>query len=137
MTGEGARLYGGRWNPPGVAMVYAAESRALAALEMLVHLQSQKLLASYVAIELRFNAKIVENLPVASLPDDWRSDPAPLSTQAIGSAWVTSNRLPVLRVPSVLIPEEFNYLLNPRHPGFAEIEIGDAVLFTFDPRLAV
>ncbi len=137
MTGEGARLYGGRWNPPGIAMVYAAESRALAALEMLVHLRSQKLMASYVVFELRFDAKILERLPIASLPVDWRSDPVPFSTQAVGESWVVAGSSPVLRVPSVLIPEEFNYLLNPHHPGFSEIEIGDAVSFAFDPRLAV
>ena len=135
-SGEGARVYGGRWNTPGVSLVYTAQSRALAALEMLVHLESPSLLKKYVLFEVNFESSHVQQLSLNDLPTDWRSDPAPTSTQAIGDAWAMSLASPVLLVPSVLIPGEFNFLLNPRHSQFSELRIGDPVPFEFDPRLA-
>lgn len=134
-SGEGARLYGGRWNSPGVSLVYTAQSRALAALEMLVHLESPALLKKYLLFEVGFEPKHLQQLSLDDLPNDWRSDPAPRSTQAIGDAWAKSLVSPVLLVPSVLIPGESNFLLNQRHSRFPELRIGDPVPFEFDPRL--
>ena len=134
-SGEGARLYGGRWNSPGVSLVYTAQSRALAALEMLVHLESPALLKKYLLFEVSFDSSYVQQLSLDDLPTDWRSDPPPSSTQAIGDAWATSLASPVMLVPSVLIPGESNFLLNPRHSQFPELRIGDPVPFEFDPRL--
>lgn len=71
-----------------------------------------------------------------SLPDDWRQLPAPPSTRELGSHWVAESRSAVLRVPSIVVDGEFNYLLNPRHPDFARLEIGELRLFSFDPRLS-
>jgi RES domain-containing protein len=135
-TGEGARIYGGRWNSPGVAVVYTAQSRALAALEMLVHLDSPGLLSSYLLYQVDFEEAWVTKLDAGSLPSDWRDDPPPASTQAIGDQWIRSNESPVLRVPSVLISEEVNFLLNPRHRQFERLRIGRPEAFAFDPRLA-
>jgi len=135
-SGEGARLYGGRWNSPGVSLVYAAQSRALAALEILVHLESPALLKKYLLFEVSFESEDLQQLSLNDLPTDWRSNPAPRSTQAIGDAWAATLASPVLLVPSVLIPGESNFLLNPRHSRFSELRIGDPVPFEFDPRLA-
>jgi RES domain-containing protein len=134
-TGEGARLYGGRWNSPGVAMIYTAESRALAALEVLVHLDSPDLLASFVLIQVTFDEKLVSRLAPDRLPSDWRRDAIPESTRDLGDRWTADFTSAVLRVPSVLIPEESNYLLNPAHRDFSRIEIGKLARFEFDPRL--
>jgi RES domain-containing protein len=134
-SGEGARLYGGRWNSAGHAAVYAAGSRALAVLEMLVHLDGPQLLSSYLLFEAEFPESLVTELPVGDLPQDWRDDPAPASTQAIGDAWIRSGASAVLRVPSVPIPQEHNYLLNPRHAEFGRIRISAAERFAFDSRL--
>jgi RES domain-containing protein len=134
-SGEGARLYGGRWNSPGVSVVYAAQSQALAALELLVHLEISELLHEYVVIEARFDRALVTRLAKADLPPDWRASPAPASIRAIGDAWVAEEPSPVLEVPSAVIPAENIYLLNPQHSAFAKIQTGNPVDFEFDPRL--
>jgi RES domain-containing protein len=134
-TGEGARLYGGRWNSPGHPVVYAAGSRALAVLEMLVHLDGPQLLSSYQLYEAVFPELLVTEAAADKLPRDWRDDPAPRSTQAIGDDWIRGSSSAVLRVPSVLIPEEHNYLLNPRHAEFGQVRISAPEKFAFDPRL--
>jgi RES domain-containing protein len=134
-TGEGARLYGGRWNSAGHAAVYAAGSRSLAVLEMLVHLDGPQLLSSYLLYEAEFPESLVTEMNVGDLPRDWRDDPAPRSTQAIGDAWIRGGASVVLRVPSVLIPEEHNYLLNPRHAEFGRIRVSGGERFAFDARL--
>ena len=133
-TGEGARLFGGRWNSPGVAVVYTAESQALAALEMVAHLESAELLEYYVAIEVRGEVPF-ERLEPAGLPRRWRAFPAPAKLAAIGDAWAAARRSVGLRVPSALIPEEHNFLLNPAHPDFTRLAIGKPVPFRFDRRL--
>lgn len=134
-SGEGARLYGGRWNSPGVSVVYAAQSQALAALELLVHLETSELLYEYVVIEARFDPSLVTRIAKSELPSDWRASPAPATARAIGDAWIAGEPSPVLQLPSAVIPAETIFLLNPQHSGFAEIEIGAPVDFEFDPRL--
>ena len=135
-SGEGARLYGGRWNSPGVAVVYTAGSRALAALEMLVHLDSPRILKRYVLCRVDFDERLIQELDPGEVPSDWRANPPTRSTQAIGDKWVEQAGAPVLRVPSVVVPEEWNYLLNPDHPDFVQIEIGNPAKFDFDPRFS-
>ena len=134
-TGEGARLYGGRWNSAGYAAVYAAGSRSLAVLEMLVHLDGPQLLSSYLLYEAEFPESLVTEVAAGDLPQDWRDDPAPRSTQAIGDEWIRSGTSAVLKVPSVLIPQEHNYLLNPRHVEFERVFVSEPERFAFDSRL--
>jgi RES domain-containing protein len=134
-TGEGARRYGGRWNSKGAAVVYLAQSQSLAALEMLVHLDSAELLAHYVTIPVTFDAQLASQIDSSSLPKNWRVYPAPRSLRTIGDLWVSSGRSAVLRVPSVLVPSESNFLLNPDHRNFAKLKIGKPLRFRFDPRL--
>lgn len=134
-SGEGARLYGGRWNSAGHPVVYTAGSRSLAVLEMLVHLDGPQLLERYQLFEAMLPESLITELAVKDLPRDWRDDPVPRSAQALGDAWIEKAASAVLRVPSVLIPEEHNYLLNPRHAGFREIRVSGPQNFAFDPRL--
>lgn len=133
-SGEGARLYGGRWNRKGVPMVYTAGSQSLAVLEMLV--QDEPLRARYVMIPatLPRNLKI-ERVAPNQLPANWRDPAAREHTQAIGSDWVKRIATAVLAVPSSVIPAETNYLLNPLHPSFAKIEIGKPLDFITGRRL--
>ena len=131
--GEGARLYGGRWNSPGRSVVYLAGSLALAALEILVHVKSQGELEGYVKIRVQAPEGLASE--VETLPENWQQGRAPNETQVIGDAWLKAGETPLLRVPSVIIPEEPNYLLNPRHPDFSKLTIGEAEPFSFDPRL--
>ena len=134
-SGEGARLYGGRWNHPGHDMVYTAGSVSLAALEILVHLEATQLLESYVQIPASFGSDLCRSLDPEYLPPDWAEIPAPESTRSIGDEWLASGECPVLRVPSVLVPTESVYLINPHHPSFPEIRIGEPGSFEFDARL--
>ncbi len=133
--GEGARRYGGRWNSPGTSVVYVAESRALAALEMLVHLQSSEILKSYSLIPVAFPGDLVTSVTREDLPSDWRAFPSPAALQTIGDEWVARSDSLVLKVPSVAIDEEHDYLINPEHSGFPKILIGTPEPFEFDRRL--
>jgi RES domain-containing protein len=134
-NGEGAKRYGGRWNSSGVAVVYAAGSQSLAALEILVHLDSAELLRDYVAIPVSFDSKLVTVVDVSSLPRDWRSYPPPPRVREIGDRWVASAKSVVLQAPSVVVPSEMNFLLNPLHRDFVNLKLGRPIQFTFDPRL--
>jgi RES domain-containing protein len=133
--GEGARLYGGRWNSPGTRMVYTSSTISLAVLEVLVHLQEASLLSSYSLISADFDDALVERLERSRLPDGWRTYPAPSDLQRIGDEWVWSQRSALLEVPSVIVVRESNYLLNPAHPDFSSVVIGEPEPFTFDVRL--
>lgn len=135
-SGEGARRYGGRWSPPGLPVVYLADSLPLAALEILVHLERPAVLTSYVFFEVAFAEELMLVLDDDDLPRDWRSDPEPLSTVNIGAAWLAEQASLLLRVPSAVVPQNWVYLLNPAHPDFARAEIAGPRPFEFDPRLA-
>lgn len=133
--GEGADLFGGRWNSPGVPVVYVASTRSLAVLEMAVHLDRSTLLASFVLIPCGFDDGLVTMIDRRVLPTQWRSNPPPPELAAIGDAWVKQAPSAVLAIPSAIIEEETNFLLNPAHPDFSKISIGDPQDFEFDLRL--
>lgn len=134
--GEGAFQFGGRWNSRGTRILYSANSLSLAALEMLVHLNSEELLLSYSFATLTFEESQV--MPVGDfrkLPRNWSSSPPPTAIQGIGDAWAMSMGSLVLRVPTPILPGEFNYLINVAHPRFNEIGRGKPQVFRFDERL--
>jgi RES domain-containing protein len=133
--GEGARLYGGRWNSPGVAVVYASESRALATLEVLAGLQTNAVLPMYVLIPVDFDESLVVTVQVEDLPEDWNRSPPSWSTQRLGDDWVAGERSVALKVPSAVVPQEWNYLFNPRHPSFPDVRMGLPEKLAMDPRL--
>lgn len=133
--GEGARVYGGRWNSPGTAVVYVSESLAVAMLEILVHVEYAPTLLSYSYIEVGIPGTLVERLDETALAADWTRQPPGPATQAIGDQWVKEARSAALRVPSAIVPGGFNFLLNPRHPDFPHLVLAPARAFQFDSRL--
>jgi RES domain-containing protein len=133
--GEGARLFGGRWNSPGTRVAYASDSAALAALEVLTHLQSISVLQQYFVATIQFPERLVETLDLSMLPDSWRSFPSPSENHVIGDRWVAEGRSLVLRVPSAIIPSAGNYLINPEHLQFESAVVGRPEPFAFDARL--
>ncbi|MGI9141115.1 MAG: RES family NAD+ phosphorylase [Gemmatimonadaceae bacterium] len=133
--GEGSRLYGGRWSSPGTVVAYGSESAALATLEVLVHLQSVGTLRSFSLVTADVPDELVEVLDSKLLPGNWRRSPPPAESQAIGDAWVKGGRSAVLRMPSVVLDQSYNYLLNPTHPAFAAIKVGPPRAFDLDQRL--
>jgi len=133
--GQGARLRGGRWNSPGIAVIYTAQSAALAALETLVRLDRDRPVPEFALIPCHFAEKVVAPVDRSLLPKNWRSYPAPPELQQIGNEWLKRGRSAVLVVPSAIIESESNYLLNPQHKDFALIEIGSPQRFALDLRL--
>jgi len=133
-SGEGARLFGGRWNRKGLPMVYTAESRSLALLEMMV--QDDPLRAHYLLIPAFISSGVIQReLAVTELGDDWRALPARDRLQAIGNDWLQTRESCILSVPSAVVPAERNFLVNPLHPDFSKIAIGDAESLETDVRL--
>lgn len=132
--GEGAWRFGGRWNSQGTRLIYTSGSHSLAVLESLVHL-NPPIHFRYVAIPVDFDSALVQTLAAPDLPDDWMEQPPSQSTKAIGDLWVKQAPSAVLELPSVIIPSESNFLLNPSHPDFKKIQIGKPIPFAFDPRL--
>lgn len=133
--GEGARHWGGRWNSPGRPAVYCAGHVSLAILEVVVH-SDLALAPHYVVIPLELDEALVESLDTSRLPSSWRWHPAPAAVVALGDEWLREMRSAVLRVPSVVVPSESNFILNPLHPGFRKVEIGKPEVLEVDARLS-
>jgi RES domain-containing protein len=137
LDGEGARRYGGRWNLPGVAAVYLAESRALAALEILVHAPREALRLDWRVMELEIPDSQIERVPLSALPGNWQAQPSSRDAQTFGASWLRLGEKLALRLPSVVIPEECSLLINPSHPLMKELVSGKLQPLRFDSRLAV
>lgn len=137
LQGVGAALTEGyRWNSLNTYLVYTAESRALATLEVAVHLDFLEDLPTdrfYVEIEIPDDIEILE-VPIDQLPEKWDAKPPILETQFIGDDFVSQNNVAVLKVPSAIVPPEFNYLINPKHPDAAKIKVIAIQKLQFDNR---
>jgi RES domain-containing protein len=134
-AGIGARDNGGRWNRPGIAVIYAGRTVGIAALERFVHLAGvvpRDLIL--VRIELPENCS-VEEPALADLPAGWNAVPIRPASMDFGTAWAQERRSLVLYVPSALVPEEGNAVLNPHHPEFAAVELSIQREFQYDPRM--
>ena len=125
-----------RWNSKGTFVIYAAASRSLACLENLVHRGGEGLDIKFMVmvIEIPETVKLLSVYP-ASLTGDWRSYSSQKQTRAIGDAWVKAGETAVLKIPSAIVPDEHNFLMNPNHADFKKIELADVQPFDFDRRL--
>ena len=136
ISGEGARLYGGRWNHIGVPIAYTAESLSLAVLEYLVNLSISDLPDDLFSIRIKVPDELAKTeLAVDDLPANWRSFPAPEVLKDIGSDWANEAKTPVLLLPSVVIPGERNCLINPKHTLARRIVADRIEPFALDDRL--
>ena len=134
-SGEGAFQEGGRWNRPGSALVYTSATLALAALEFLVNAEADEWPPLvYIAADIPATVPVT-SIEIKDLPPDWRTYPAPETVQLIGIRWVKAGQTAVLSAPSVVIPQERNYLLNPAHRDFGLIKLSEPKAFAFDPRV--
>ncbi|MDZ8118764.1 RES family NAD+ phosphorylase [Pontiella agarivorans] len=134
-NGEGARLAGGRWNSEGFSMVYTAASLSLSLLEIIVHLEFKETLKLYKAIPVRVPEKKIEAIDPAALPAGWNTPLPHPATLLTGNNWLRNQTSPALRVPSAIVPIESNILLNPAHPDFQSLEIGEPIDLPVDPRV--
>ena len=136
LTGRGGLLTQGRWHTAGHPVVYTSASLALAALEVLVHVDRDLLPEGLVQVEIDLPGDVTTaSIDAGSLPGDWRLHPAPAALQAIGDEWLAGRSTLVLTVPSAVIPREANHLLNPRHPDLTRVTIASVAPFSYDPRL--
>ncbi|MCK5820618.1 MAG: RES family NAD+ phosphorylase [Bacteroidales bacterium] len=136
LSGKGAEITGGRWNSKGVGVVYTSESRALCTAEIAVHTQLGIIPKDYELVHILIpdSIQFMEISP-DELPLPWNSIPYNSITQNIGNHFIDTNEYPVLKVPSAVIPGDFNYLINPAHPDSRGIEITKTEAFSFDERL--
>jgi RES domain-containing protein len=136
LSGEGARLAGGRWNYKGTPVIYTAESRSLAVLEAIVHMSQPDFLIKrkMVLIEIPETIDPIK-IEISDLPKGWRKYPPPFKLAAIGTRWATSMQSLLLRVPSAVVPGEFNFLINPAHPDMKFVKIASVEDLVFDNRL--
>jgi RES domain-containing protein len=134
-SGEGARIFEGRWNSAGVRMVYCSEHLSLAALEILVHTQPVTIRDKFRVFRVSWDEAIMSAVDLRKLPKAWNAQPPGLISKNIGDEWVRSGRSAVLVVPSVIVPLEKTFLLNPKHREFGKIKIKDVGSFYLDPRL--
>ncbi len=135
-TGEGSYKNGGRWNSRGYRVVYTAESLALATLEILVHGVPYETLKRFFCIPAKIPKNVITEVHQNNLPANWRKDPPPVALQTIGNKWLEQKRSAALKVPSAVIPVEFNYMVNPDHADFSKIKIGRKQRHALDVRLA-
>jgi RES domain-containing protein len=136
LSGAGSAFKGARWNSVGVEIIYTAESRALAMAEVMVHLTAATVPDDYMMIVLSTPDKMaMEEVSVSDLPSGWNVFPYLTAIQKIGDSFVRENRFPLLRVPSAVVPGDFNILINPHHADFRHIAIDSIEKFPFDTRI--
>jgi RES domain-containing protein len=137
LTGKGAEKAGGRWNSKGVAMVYTSISRALCTAEVAVHVPLGILPVDYELGTIEIPDDSVKEADIKDLPADWRSFPHPGSTQKLGDSFVREGKFLVLKVPSVVVQGEYNFLINPKHKSAAIVRVVKTEPFLFDKRLFI
>ena len=136
LSGTGAKLVGGRWNSPGVAMLYTSENRALALAEYWVHVHPSNLPTDVCVVEIEVpdTARIM-SIPLSSLPENWRVEPPLTSLRQAGDQWVLNKQSLILEAPSAVMPLESNYILNPAHQVMARVSIISTTVYVWDRRM--
>lgn len=134
LTGKGAAMYGGRWNSKDTYMLYTAQSAALALLETVVHI-GRIPEQGFCMIAIELPASKIMKVTEHKLPANWHSSPAPDNLKAIGDEFIKAGKCLALQVPSVIMPEEHNFFLNPAHADFKKVKIATQRPLTIDDRL--
>lgn len=135
LSGTGAKLTGGRWNPKGSPVLYCASTSSLAILEKLVHVEIDLLPDDLFIAELEIPENGILELSQEVLPKNWNKFPSPDSLKNFGRDWIAKNQFLILKVPSAINPHEPNYILNVQHPDFVKIRIKKTYPILFDSRL--
>ena len=134
LNGKGAEMSGGRWNNKGTALVYTSESRALCMLEIAVYLPMGILPKDLMLVTITIPDKEIHVIDHTSLQEDWKSNPPKPNTRLIGDTFVAEGKHLVLKVPSVLVPGEYYFLINPKHRNASDVNILQQEPFRFDHR---
>lgn len=137
LSGTGAEKNGGRWNTVGIPMIYTSESRALCIAEVAVHLPMGILPEDFTLITIDIPGRFIFSLPDSLLPKDWKSIPPAKSTKTIGDQFIRNQKYLTLKVPSMIVKDEHNFLVNPLHSAIKEVRIISIEPFEFDSRLFI
>jgi RES domain-containing protein len=136
LSGRGAYLAGGRWNSIGLSMLYTSSSRALCVTEIAVHMPLGIVPKDYYLVSIEIPDSVpMKNMEEVSLPASWNISPHRESTRQIGDEFLKNKEYLLLKVPSVVVQDEYNYLVNPKHPEFKHVKIIEVKHFQFDQRL--
>jgi len=135
LLGAGARLHGGRWNHKGIPCIYTGTSRALCICEYAANVSSDNLPNDLAMVTFEIPEHSVLNLEINQLPKNWREDPSPFENKKLGSKILIKNEFLIIRIPSTIVPQEYNYILNPVHKNFEKVKIVDIMNFNFDIRI--
>lgn len=135
LSGEGARLYGGRWNRKGHSMLYFSEHLSLSVLEILVHTNQQLITNDYWFLEVDIPEKDIANIELKDLPNNWRTNSLISETQDFGTNWLLKNKELAVLIPSAVLPIENNILINPKHLRFSYLKVGRISELNLDARL--
>jgi len=134
LKGTGAAMYGGRWHSKGIYILYTAATPSLALLESVVHL-STVVTTGFCMISINIPEDKIQELYVSELPSGWYLNPAPNSLKFFGDSFIKDNKFLALKIPSAIMHEESNYLLNPNHPNFSQVEVVSKRTIPIDERL--
>lgn len=135
ITGEGSKLFGGRWNHKSVPCIYTSESRALALLEYTVNINIEEIPRALSVVTFEISADHITVITEDQLPGTWKQSPAPASTKDFGTNLLKKSLNAVFKIPSSIIAEEYNYILNPFHPQSKDFKIIDIKDFVYDVRI--
>lgn len=135
LSGNGARIYGGRWNSVGKPMLYLASSRSLAVLEVLVHISPTQMVSDACMVEIDVPDESIAEIDAQILPEGWQDPSPPIILQKLGDLFLSNKNFLLMKVPSAVVKQEHNYLLNPLHPLAASVKIIKTEPFSFDNRL--
>ena len=136
LSGEGARLFGGRWNKRGDSLLYFSEHLSLCVLELLTRIDFEFLVDDYSFIEVEVPSSLISMLKKPSrISKKWRSNPPVSDTEIYGSTWLKNNKTLGLAVPSAVLTNENNILINPRHPQFSQLKIIKTSVLDLDSRV--
>lgn len=136
LSGEGAKLFGGRWNPKGLPVIYTSATPELAHSEFIMHLKSLPPASSYL-ITIEIPDDNILAVDKSTLPQDWRSKGYPESTKKIGEEWLKKKEFLTMKIPSSIVPVSFNYLINPVHSSISRVRIIHSEPFIFDERFLI
>ena len=134
LSGAGSKQYGGRWNDKGVAMVYFAQSRAMAVMEVLVHIRPEEIDRDFVLAVFEILDENVLTIDITELPKAWKEKSEVETLKEIGNKFIKDSKFLLMKVPSVIIEEDYNLIFNPNHPQAHKIRLVEKRIFKFDIR---
>ncbi|MEM1319132.1 MAG: RES domain-containing protein [Bacteroidota bacterium] len=137
ISGTGAKIYGGKWTPKGMTALYTSETRSLSTLELLVHTDYDLTPPKFklLSIELPLNTEDIKVIALEDLPKNWKNAPPPVELKNLGKQYLIEENNLAIKVPSVIIPEEYNVVINPMHQSFKDVQIKRMTNYEIDIRL--